>query len=152
MSQNFGVITLNPGGTQTITNITAAGVLVGNTAAPTNPGKLRRINVQGVGTGGAYDFYDINFIGAYSASIQYQPGQGVSSGGNYYVNIQASLGVATSNAANWTQVFPSVALPYNAVGIVTGGIVAPDWPFVNGIYLAAVPTGGTPIISVAIDP
>ena len=98
MSQNFGFYLLNPGGSTPLNNITAPGAIKSNSTVPKTPGKLRRINVQVVGTAGAYSFYDCNFQGAFSDSVQYQTGQGVTFDGNVFLCIAPTLGPTT-----WTE-------------------------------------------------
>lgn len=149
MSQNFGFYILNPGGSTPLNNITAPGAIKSNSTVPKTPGKLRRINVQVVGTAGAYSFYDCNFQGAFSDSVQYQTGQGVTFDGNVFLCIAPTLGNATSNAAFWTQLTPALTFPFGDAALAAGGLIAPDWPFANGIYLGAIATGAT--IAVSID-
>jgi hypothetical protein len=153
MSQTIGVFTLNPGGSAYVNNVTTAGVIKGNTAVPgATPGKLRRVHVIAPGTtSGSFTFYDCNFIGAYSGTTTYYPGQGVTSGGNVYVNILSSTGIATSNATYWTQLNPVTQLPYNAINVYAGAVIDVSIPFYNGIYLGAVPTAGSPVLVVAYD-
>jgi len=151
MSQNLPIVILNPGGTQWANNLTAAGMVKALPAgALTQPGKLRRINVQAPGSSGEFAFYDVALIGAYSSTTQYYPGQGVTSGGNVYLCILPSLGNAVSNGTYWTEQNPVLYFPYNATGIYAGALLAPDWPFDNGIYLGTVPSG-SPILNCSFD-
>lgn len=150
MSQNLGVSILNPGGSQAIGPLTAVGAIKSSAISPTAPGRLRRINVQSPGTAGAFSFFDCNFQGAFSNTTQYLPGQGVTSGGNVFICIAPTLGNATSNATFWAQLAAVLAIEFGEVG-AGGGLLSPDWPFANGIYLGAIPSAGTPAISVSFD-
>ena len=152
MSQNLGVYTLNPGGTTAINGITAAQAVKSSASSPAQPGKLRRLSIIAPGsTSGAFTFYDTNFIGAYSSGTQYQPGQGVTSGGTVYTCIAATLGNAPPNATYWVVAPAILTVPYNSTLNIAGSVINADWPCANGIYLGAVPGAGSPVVNVSFD-
>lgn len=63
-------------------------------------------------------------------------------GGAFVFNDAATTGAAGIG----NQIF---SLAYNAPANTVGAVFAVDWPCANGIVLSAVPTGGTPIVSVS---
>jgi len=63
-------------------------------------------------------------------------------GGGFTFNDCATTGAAAASNEIFT-------IAYNATADVSGLVVTLDWPCLTGIVLSAVPTGGTPIISVS---
>lgn len=94
--------------------------------------------------GGSTPTYDVSA----AALIKAGPGrlaqiivQVVGSAGNFTLNDSAT--VAGAGAANQI-----AEVAYNATGLVAGTPITFNWPFVNGLVVSAVTTGGSLAVSV----
>src|SRR5271157_1312379 len=65
-------------------------------------------------------------------------------GGAFTFNDCATTAAAAAGNIVWTQA-------YNAAAAVAGQVISLDWPCLVGLVLSAVPTGGTPLISVSYN-
>jgi hypothetical protein len=63
-------------------------------------------------------------------------------GGSFTLNDCATTGAAAASNEIWSVAF-------NGSGVVAGASFLLDWPCATGIVLSAVPSGGTPIVSVS---
>jgi hypothetical protein len=65
-------------------------------------------------------------------------------GGAFTLNDVATVGAAANANRAWT-------LPFDSPNNFAGNVFDLDWPFATGIVVGAVPTGGTPQISVSFN-
>jgi hypothetical protein len=65
-------------------------------------------------------------------------------GGTFTLNDVATVGAAATANRVWT-------LPFDSPNNFAGNVFDLDWPFANGIVVGAVPTGGTPQVSVSFN-